>query len=94
MVPSGYWTKAKIATTAKTWNAPHKSKSIEEEGKSEELRSTEILPADYKPVEIMDVVNKQTHLTPTNVNNSVMFYSNSKICSKGEKGNFKETQSS
>jgi len=47
MVPSGYWTKAKIAATAKTWNTPNKSKSIKEEGKSEELRLTEIISADY-----------------------------------------------
>jgi hypothetical protein len=31
---------------------------------AEELHPTEILPAEYKPADIMTVVSKQTHLTP------------------------------
>ncbi len=56
MVPSGYWTKEKITSVAKTWNKP-----IEEE--NNEMLLTEILPADCKPVNIEDVVKQQTHLS-------------------------------
>lgn len=54
MVPSGYWTKEKITTTAKTWNS----------APSQEKHFTEILPADYQPVNITDMVEQQTRLSP------------------------------
>jgi len=57
MVPSGYWTKEKISTIAKSWN-----KQISEP--TNEVQITEILPAEYKPIDINKVVNKQTHLSP------------------------------
>jgi hypothetical protein len=44
----------------KTWDAPHKA---EQKDKSEkkDLCLAKILPAKYKPVDIIKVVNKQTH---------------------------------
>ncbi len=56
MVPSGYWMKEKITSVAITWNKP-----IEEA--NNEMPLTEILPAEYKPVNIEDVVKQQTHLS-------------------------------
>jgi len=54
MVPCGYWTKQKISSVAKTWNANKPA--------NEELHLAQILPANYKPVDIAEVVQKQTHL--------------------------------
>jgi hypothetical protein len=51
MVPSGYWTKDKISSVAKTWNE-HK-----------EIQLTEILPAVYQPAHVSDIAKQQTHLT-------------------------------
>jgi hypothetical protein len=53
MVPSGYWTKGRILAIAKSWNEP------------EQTRITEILPANYQPADVIDVVKQQTHLTST-----------------------------
>jgi hypothetical protein len=55
MVPSGYWTKNKITSTAKGWNAEKQQRN--------EMHVTQILPADYKPTDIIEVVQNQTHLT-------------------------------
>jgi hypothetical protein len=55
MVPSGYWTRNKIISTAKSWNA--------EKQKKNKINVTQILPADYKPTDIVEVVQSQTHLT-------------------------------
>ncbi len=55
MVPSGYWTKSKITNVAKTWNPNHKQ---------EELWLAKILPAEYKPADILEVIQKQMHLIP------------------------------
>jgi hypothetical protein len=68
MVPSGHWTKEKIKSIAKSWNT---KRVLNREGKSdetndesnEELCLATILPANYKPVDIASVVEKQTHLT-------------------------------
>jgi hypothetical protein len=57
MVPSGYWTKEKIKSIAKTWNTPI-TEAVSE------LHLTEILPAEYKPTDINDVITNQTHLSP------------------------------
>jgi hypothetical protein len=56
MVPSGYWTKEKIKSIANTWNKPI-------EATVNEMHLTEILPAEYKPVNIEDVIKEQTHLS-------------------------------
>jgi hypothetical protein len=64
MVPCGYWTKKKIETTAKTWNAKHLETGTVQKA-TNELQVAEIKPAEYKPVNIDEVVEKQTHLTPT-----------------------------
>jgi len=60
MVPSGHWTKIAIATAAKSWNP---AKSLKHQ-QIREVRLTEILPAEYKPVNIEEIAQKQTHLTP------------------------------
>jgi hypothetical protein len=57
MVPTGYWTKEKILTVAKSWNKPTREPT-------NELIVTEILPAEYKPTDIDEVVNNQAHLFP------------------------------
>jgi len=57
MVPSGYWTKEKIKSIAKTWNTPI-TEAVSE------VHLTEILPAEYKPTDINDVITNQTHLSP------------------------------
>jgi hypothetical protein len=62
MVPSGYWTSSQISSLAKTWNAPHKG-TEKKNSENEELHSAKFLPAEYKPVDIIKVVHKQTHLT-------------------------------
>jgi hypothetical protein len=59
MVPCGYWTKTKISTVAKTWNS---NKSTQKQVE-EELRLAKILPAEYKPKDITDIMQQQTHLT-------------------------------
>jgi len=51
MVPSGYWTKDKISSVAKTWN------------QREEIKLTEILPAAYQPTDVSTIAKQQTHLT-------------------------------
>jgi len=51
MVPSGYWTKDKISSVAKTWN------------ERKEIHLTKILPAEYKPSDVLEITKKQTHLT-------------------------------
>jgi hypothetical protein len=56
MVPSRYWTKEKIKSVAKTWNKPIKEAV-------NKMHLTEILPAEYKPVNIVEVVEKQTQLS-------------------------------
>jgi hypothetical protein len=56
MVPSGYWTREKVKCVAKTWN-----KSTDEA--VDEIYLTEILPAEYKPVNIEDVIREQIHLS-------------------------------
>jgi hypothetical protein len=56
MVPSGYWTKEKIKSIAKTWNKPVAEVVSE-------AYLTEILPAEYKPTNINEVINNQTHLS-------------------------------
>jgi hypothetical protein len=68
MVPSGHWMKEKIKSVAKTWNTKrvlNREENSNETGdeSNEELCLATILPADYKPVEIASVVEKQTHLT-------------------------------
>jgi hypothetical protein len=57
------WTKKTISNVAKTWYAPRK---VEQKGKleKEKLHLTEILPTIYKPVDIVKVVQKQTHFLP------------------------------
>jgi hypothetical protein len=50
MVPSRCWTKSRIARTAKSWNSTKQH--------AKELHITQILPADYKPTDIMEVVKK------------------------------------
>jgi hypothetical protein len=60
MVPCGYWTKSKISTVAKTWNSKTAAPAKQTE---EELRLAKILPAKYKPINITDIVEQQTHLT-------------------------------
>jgi len=55
MVPSGYWTKEKIKSITKTWNKPIKEAV-------NKMHLTKILPAEYKPVDNVEVVEKQTHL--------------------------------
>ncbi len=61
MVPNGYWMKQMISNTAETWNAPQNQ--YEKNWTKHELHLAKILPEDYKPVDISDVINKQTHLT-------------------------------
>jgi hypothetical protein len=61
MVPNGCWMKQTISKTAETWNAPQNQ--YEKNWTKNELHLAKILPADYKPVDISDVINKQTHLT-------------------------------
>jgi len=56
MVPRNYWTEQKIRNIAKTWNVNKREHNVEE------LHLAEILPADYKPLDINEVVQKQTHL--------------------------------
>jgi hypothetical protein len=51
VVPSGYWTKGKISASAKTWN------------ECKDMHLTEILPAEYKPADVLEIAKKQTHLT-------------------------------
>jgi hypothetical protein len=62
MVPSGYLAKGKITSLAKTWNVPHREMQKKALVK-EELYLAKILPAEYKSVDIIEVVQKQTHLT-------------------------------
>jgi hypothetical protein len=57
MVPRNYWTEQKIRNIAKTWNVNKREHNVEE------LHLAEILPADYKPFNINEVVQKQTHLS-------------------------------
>jgi hypothetical protein len=59
MVPSGYWTKNKITRLTKTWNGPCKE-TLKTESKNEKLHIAQLLPAEYKPVDIAEVVQKQT----------------------------------
>jgi hypothetical protein len=61
MLPPGYWTKQKISNIAKTWN-PNRKELHDVE--TEELRLAKILPAECKPTDIDNVINKQTHLSP------------------------------
>jgi len=53
MFPSGYWTQEKISAIAKSWSGP-----------KQEINVTEILPANYKPIDINQVTDRQTHLSP------------------------------
>jgi hypothetical protein len=80
MVPSGYWTKSKITNVAKMWN-PNR--------KQEELQLAKILPAEYKPVNILDVVQKQTHLLPEEQEESKTALFNFQSLFQGGRGNFK-----
>jgi hypothetical protein len=50
LVPSGHWTKAAISTVAKSYQL-------------KELHLTQILPAEYQPLNIIEGAQKQTHLT-------------------------------
>jgi len=52
MVPRNYWTEQKIRNIAKTWNMSKKTTE------TEELQLAEILPANYKPFDINNVVKK------------------------------------
>jgi hypothetical protein len=69
MVPSGYWTKTQISSVDKTWNGKHKSAQKAEAEINEELHLAQILPADYKPVDNAEVVQKKSLLHPKNMNN-------------------------
>jgi hypothetical protein len=60
MVPSGYWAKEEISSVSKTWNTNIQKQQPKIE---EELHLSQIIPANYKPVDITEVIQKQTHLT-------------------------------
>jgi len=60
MVPCRFWTKKKIKSTAQTWRQNGKSSA---KAKTKELQLVEIKPADYKPINIEDIMQNQTHLT-------------------------------
>jgi hypothetical protein len=62
MVPSRHWIKDKIPGVTKTWNTNKKTQNKQVKA-NEELNLAQILPVNYKPVDIIEVVNKQTHLT-------------------------------
>jgi len=53
MVPSGFWMQDKINTSTKTWNTVI----------TDEMHLTEILPANYKPTDVQNIADNQTHLT-------------------------------
>jgi hypothetical protein len=57
MVPSGHQTQDKITKVAKSW-------SKQESELANEVQLTEILPAEYKPIDINNVADQQTHLSP------------------------------
>jgi hypothetical protein len=62
IIPSGHWTKNKISSVAKTW-ITNKSTQKKQSEANEDLNLAQILPTDYKPVDIAEVMNKQTCLT-------------------------------
>jgi hypothetical protein len=88
MVPNGYWTKTKIASITKSWNTNQKSASSDNDKAAEEVRITQILPADYKPMDIIDVIEKQTHLTPTEREKLQKVLFDFRDLFKGERGNY------
>jgi len=90
MVLSGHWTKERITSVAASWNTKKviraKSKEINEE---EKLYITEIKPAEYKPVNIVEVVSNQTHLTVDEQQKLSNLLFEFQDLFQGKKGNFK-----
>jgi asparagine synthetase A len=82
MVPSGYWTQKKISAVAKTWTQ-RKQPKVEEE-----LHLTQILPADYKSVNIAEIVKKQTHLDSDERNKLQTVQHDFQDLFAGERGNY------
>lgn len=60
IVPNGHWTQSRITNIVNSWNDNTKPKYRHDDN---EMHITQILPADYKPTNITEVVNQQTHLT-------------------------------
>ncbi len=87
MDPCGYWMKKKIENTAKAWNAKW-SESQDVQTAMNELRVTEIKPAEYKSVNIKEAIEKQTHLTPTERNQLRTMLVDFQDLFKGQRGHY------
>jgi hypothetical protein len=87
MVPCDFWTSQKIKNVATAWR--NQNSKTAETKIDEELHLAEIKPADYKPTNIEEVVQQQTHhLTSEECNklHSVLLHFQDLF--KGQRGNY------
>jgi len=85
MVPCGFWTKKKIESTAQIWRQNGKSSA---KAKTKELHLAEIKPAEYKPINIEDIMQSQAPLTPTEQDQLQQMLLDFQDLFKGQKGNY------
>jgi hypothetical protein len=88
MVPFRYWTKKKIENTAKTWNVKRLESQTMHATAANKLRVTEIKPTEYKPINIKEIVQKQTHLAPAKCNQLQTMLLDFQDLFKGQRGNY------
>jgi hypothetical protein len=88
MVPFRYWMKKKIENTAKAWNAKWLVESQNMHATANELMVTEIKPLEYKQINMEEIVQKQTHLTPAKRNKLQNMLLGFQDLFKGQRGNY------
>jgi hypothetical protein len=88
MVPWGFWTNQKIENAVKTWNTKHHESKNSKTKTKEELQLVEIKPAEYRPTNIEEVVQQQTHLTPNECNQLHSVLLDFQDLFKGQGGNY------
>jgi hypothetical protein len=86
MVPYGFWTSQKIKNVATTWR--NQNSKTAETKINEELHLAEIKPADYKPTNIEEVIQQQTHLTSEERDQLHSVLLDFQDLFKGQKGNY------
>jgi hypothetical protein len=81
-----FWTNQKIENAATTWRK-RESKNSKTKTK-EEIPLVKIKPAEYRPTNIVEVVQQQTHLTSDECNQLHSVLLDFQDLFKGQRGNF------